>query len=106
MGMLDLPGGRPEHGESIFETLKREILEETGVVVLEAVLHKNAAFSVDYFDKDSPISLHHIALIYKVTKFEKNGLKNIHYEDAAGSIWVKKSELKNHSISKVVQCIY
>ena len=29
-GMLHLPGGRPEKGESLLETVKREVLEETG----------------------------------------------------------------------------
>ncbi|MCA9392318.1 NUDIX hydrolase, partial [candidate division WWE3 bacterium] len=29
-GMLHLPGGRPEAGESLIEIVRREVLEETG----------------------------------------------------------------------------
>jgi ADP-ribose pyrophosphatase YjhB (NUDIX family) len=105
-GMFDFPGGRPEHGESIMDTLVREVLEETGVKVLSAMPYHNAAFCVEYTDQDSPVSLHHIALIYKVTEFDLSGFEQLHEEDAAGSLWISKSELKNFPLSKVIQCVF
>lgn len=106
-GMLDFPGGRPEHGESIFQTLQREVLEETGVAVLKASLHCNAAFTVNYEEKSKAISLHHTVLIYKVDAFDLSGLNaTLHQEDAAGSVWISKSELSKYSISKVIQCVF
>ena len=64
--MWDLPGGRPFHGESIFQTLEREIFEETGVKIFKALPHCNAAFLVGYKDLETLVSLHHTCLIYSV----------------------------------------
>lgn len=44
-GKLDLPGGKPEHGESPQQTQAREILEETGVRAHASKLFDNAKFS-------------------------------------------------------------
>ena len=38
-GRFDLPGGTPEEGESLVETLRREMLEETGFQV--SAIHQN-----------------------------------------------------------------
>lgn len=46
-GMYDLPGGSPETNESEEETLKREIREETGCVLVE---YKNRCEQVVTFD--------------------------------------------------------
>lgn len=38
--LFDLPGGRPEHGESVKQTLKREICEETGLIIQKIFFFK------------------------------------------------------------------
>jgi 8-oxo-dGTP diphosphatase len=104
--MWDLPGGRPCHGESIFETLSREIFEETGVRIFKTLPHRNEAFLVEYKDSEKLVSLHHICLIYNVLEFDDSGLKeDIVEEDVAGCAWMDKSKLDQLSLSKVALCI-
>lgn len=103
-GMWDLPGGGPEFGESIQETLKREVFEETGLILSEALLLKNVAFTVAYEENHQIITLHHTCLIYKATVESFSCLQpDIHKEDVAGACWIKKEELKTMPISKVIK---
>lgn len=104
-GMWDLPGGRPEHGESIFQTLQRELKEETGIKLIDTASHVNEAFIVEYKIDQETISLHHTCLIYKGTEYDSSQLlDNIHEEDVAGCAWIEKSQLPHIPLSKVVLC--
>jgi 8-oxo-dGTP diphosphatase len=104
-GMWDLPGGRPEHGESISQTLTREVKEETGLDLLEAAFLNNYAFVVDYMEGEQKVSLHHTCLIYKATNLDFSQIQeNIHEEDVAGCCWIELSQLTNTPLSKVVLC--
>ncbi|MCB1149291.1 MAG: NUDIX domain-containing protein, partial [Chlamydiia bacterium] len=58
----DLPGGRPEMGEEPFQTLQREVLEETGVLVMEATFYKTVTIQTEH--------LLHTAHFYKVSLFD------------------------------------
>ncbi|MBM3196240.1 MAG: NUDIX domain-containing protein [Chlamydiae bacterium] len=105
-GKWDLPGGRPIHGETIFETLFREVKEETGIAILDAKPALNIAFAVDYIEGSDPISLHHTCLIYKVTRFDAaNYQDSIHLEDVQGASWIEKSQLETIPLSKVAASI-
>ena len=104
-GMWDLPGGRPAHGETIHQTLQREVREETGIELTAAIPHINQAFVVEYKDNDQAISLHHTCLIYKATQFDSSKFQEtIFEEDAAGCSWIEKSQLNHLPLSKVVLC--
>ena len=101
--MWDLPGGRQVHGESIFQTLQREIFEETGVQIEKAAWRQNEAFVINYLEKEDSISLHHTCLIYDILEFDDSQINsNIHEEDVTGSSWIPKSELTKVPCSKVV----
>ncbi len=105
-GMWDLPGGRPAHGETIFQTLQREIKEETGIKLIESTPYTNQAFTIEYKDGEEIISLHHTCLIYKATQFDASHFqKSIHEEDVAGCAWIQKSQLPNIPLSKVVSSV-
>jgi 8-oxo-dGTP diphosphatase len=104
-GMWDLPGGTPAHGETIPQTLQREVREETGIKLIDVVHHTNQAFVVEYKDDEEAISLHHTCLIYKATQFDSSQFQeNIAEEDVAGSSWIEKSQLTYLPFSKVVLC--
>ncbi len=106
-GMWDLPGGRPTHGESILQTLLREVSEETGIQLIAATPLLNQVFVVKYHDGNKNISLHHTCLIYQATQFDASQFqKAIHEEDVAGSAWIKKSELTHLPLSRAVGSLY
>ena len=66
-GKLDLPGGGIEHTEMPDETLKREIMEEVGVEVLNYSLLDVIAANIKWKIKEDLIEdLHHIGILYVV----------------------------------------
>ena len=88
-GLYDLPGGSPEQNESYLDTLKREIMEETGCDVIKAENErfKSITFS-DFTEKSGEKGvLQHSAVLYDVDikgtpKTIGDGL------DSNGAVWV------------------
>jgi ADP-ribose pyrophosphatase YjhB (NUDIX family) len=105
-GTWDLPGGRPSHGETIFQTLQREVKEETGIELIDAIPHGNHAFLVECKSEEGLVSFHHTCLIYKATQFDSSQFREtINEEDVAECAWIEKSQLEHLPLSKVVLCV-
>ena len=68
-GRFDLPGGTPEEGESLVETLRREMLEETGFQV--SAIHQNTIRDV-FVSVPGIASVHHEFVLFAIDVEEKN----------------------------------
>ncbi|MGB4191974.1 MAG: NUDIX domain-containing protein [Rickettsiales bacterium] len=83
IGLYDLPGGTPEFEENLEQTLKREILEETG---LNLITSSQLITLLTVFKKEN-INYRHLGVIYTITaqgnlKIDADG------EDSNGCLWL------------------
>lgn len=103
-GKLDLPGGGMEHGESPIETLKRELMEEAGILVKEVSLEQVATVTFKWqMEKDVIEDLHHIGILYEIKNF-KNELKSEpDYIDSLGADWYLINELSEEDVTPFVK---
>lgn len=88
-GLYDLPGGSQEKGESYIETLRREIMEETGCKVVRA---ENERFKSIIFSDFTIASgengvLQHDAILYDV-EIEGKPKTNGDGLDSNGAVWL------------------
>jgi len=97
-GLYDLPGGSQEQGEDYLTTLKREIMEETGCIVLTADNERQKSIIFSDFTVQSSETgvLQHNAVLYDVTvsgtpRVSGDGL------DSNGAIWVDIDDLSNQN---------
>lgn len=97
-GLYDLPGGSQEKGENYSETLKREIMEETGLDVIKAENErfKSLIFSDFTAESHEKGTLQHDAILYDV---KASGDLQIDGDgrDSNGAVWVDIASLTSEN---------
>ena len=101
-GRFDLPGGTPEEGESLVETLRREMLEETGFQV--SAIHQNTIRDV-FVTVPGIARVHHEFVLFAIDVEEKNAQDFVTSEeknDSKGIVWVPLEEVSVENASPLV----
>lgn len=73
---LDLPGGTIEFCERPEDTIKRELMEEVGIEVINYQIFDVDSVSFDWQYKNDSVKVHHIGIFYKILNYN-NDIKNV-----------------------------
>lgn len=100
-GKLDLPGGKPEHGESPKQTLVREIFEETGIISHEDSLFNNYSTVAEQIVENAiQERIHHLGMIYLILSYDDKALiTEMNLEDSLGAQWYQMTDLNENMLS-------
>lgn len=100
----DLPGGSQQLGESLTETLQREIFEETGHE-LESY-QNNRIYDVFVHEEGKAFVVHHIFALYDIClKNKRQALPKTVADgrnDSSGIVWVDFDNINNENSSPLI----
>ena len=103
---FDLPDGSQELGEGLTETLKREVLEETGYT-LSRYLNPRI-YDVLVQEEGQDFAVHHTMAFYDVVLDFESSQKSLPHEvldgsnDSANVIWLNLEEITEENASPLV----
>ena len=103
---LDLPGGTIEFCERPVETLKRELMEEVGIEVIDSELFDADSVSFEWqFKEDILVKVHHTGIFYKILNYKNEIKKELEVDevndDSLGADFYEIDKLSKDELSSI-----